>query len=178
MAVRLKAETVPFRVAKARLRILYNPFPDCKVRVRLLAVDPATGKPGKDLLDKSVIVAASIERGWVEADLSEYKIKLEEASFYLAFEWIEDDARRKEIVEFWDTYQREHPDKMQQVVRVVDGQIIESTVTNEFVKNTTLFATSSHPSVLTAYPCYRREASLAEWKRSSEALVATVTIVH
>jgi hypothetical protein len=178
MAVQLRAETVPFQISKARLRILYNPFPDCKVRVRLLSVDPATGKPDKDLLDKSVIVTASIERGWVEVDLSQYKIKLEEASFYLAFEWIEDDARRKATVEFWEAYQRDHPDKMQQVVRVVDGQTIESTVSKEFVKNSTLFATSSHPSVLAAYPCYRREASLAEWKRSSEVLVATATVVH
>ncbi len=61
-------------------------YPTTPFRVRIYEVDE-NKKPGKDILDKNVVVSAS-GPGWFKVDLSEYNIPFPERGVFVMMEWI------------------------------------------------------------------------------------------
>ena len=61
--------------------------------MRLYAADGPAQAPGTDLLNESVVVAASAGNQWLTVDLSTYNIPAPEAGFFVAMEWIIDASK-------------------------------------------------------------------------------------
>lgn len=61
-------------------------YPTTPFRVRIYGVDEHN-KPGKDILNKNVIVSAK-RPGWLKVDLSEYNIPFPEEGLFVMMEWI------------------------------------------------------------------------------------------
>lgn len=59
-------------------------------RVRLYAADGVANAPGTDLLNESVVVAASGGNQWYTVDLATYNVAAPGAGFFIAMEWIVD----------------------------------------------------------------------------------------
>lgn len=76
------------------VRFFVKPSPSCgkatvrtPFRVRLYAADGPGGSPGRDLLPTSVLAAASMA-GWLEVDLTAYRVLAPAEGFFVAMEWL------------------------------------------------------------------------------------------
>jgi hypothetical protein len=78
----------PAFVDQVRVYITANSAPSFRLRLRLYARDPATGRPGADLLQQSILLESSLRSGWLTADLRPYNVLVQEP-FFVAYEWLE-----------------------------------------------------------------------------------------
>ncbi|MFS4417649.1 carboxypeptidase-like regulatory domain-containing protein [Maribacter sp. 2307ULW6-5] len=71
-------------------------------RLRLYAVDPETGHPGKDLVRKSIVLSSDSNEDFVSVDLAPLGIKVPKEGIYVGLEWLFLPAN-------WYVAKREHP---------------------------------------------------------------------
>ncbi|MFN8254580.1 MAG: carboxypeptidase-like regulatory domain-containing protein [Bacteroidales bacterium] len=57
-------------------------------RVRIYALNPENGKPGKDLLDEVLIIKPHTEGGWYKVDVSGFRIEVPGDGFFVGMEGI------------------------------------------------------------------------------------------
>lgn len=86
----------PAFVDQARVYITANRAPSFRLRLRLYARDPATGRPGADLLQQSILLESDLRSGWLTADLRPYNVLVREP-FFVAYEWLEANSRNPVI---------------------------------------------------------------------------------
>ncbi len=175
IALLIRHDANPMLISNLRLRIKYNSMPSFKVRGRILKVDPKTGKPGKDILEESVVIESSITKGWLEFDLSEYHLWIEEKEFYIAFEWIMDLEDRVILT----TQLKRHLDGSPESISASrfdfgEIQVVEKKVSD--FKEGIWFGTLLNFPLEKEYPCYYRLNSMDSWKKSAAILAATVSI--
>jgi hypothetical protein len=167
--------TFPVFVEKALLRISSNTFDEFKVRVRFLEVDSITRLPGKDLFDENLIVTSHMHMGWLKFDLSSFNFKINQAPFFLAFEWILDDNDRLDLLKRYKQFQREHPEKVTIDTMIVGGQKVPYYKWYNFAPGTS-FGVSPISFSLDNYQCYYRNNSFGQWKRASAILTARLLV--
>lgn len=165
----------PANVEQTRLRIRMNTFKEFKIRIRLYDVDPGTGMPGKDILNKSIIKTSNLKNGWLTFDLVEHNIVVN-GPFYLTFEWIVEKKDRRFLHHQFVDWQKKHPDLVTTEYSVVDGEKIPFTNYNAHFWSGTSFGISVSPEDLDLYKCFYRYSSFGSWNRSSSILTATVVI--
>ena len=68
--------TSPVYIKNANLYIYKNNLSKFKFRIRINKYDSLTGKPGEDLLEKSIIEESSIKYGWLTFDLSKFNLQV------------------------------------------------------------------------------------------------------
>lgn len=159
-------------IDKASLFITKNTLPDFKIRVRFLEVG-TNNLPGDDLFGESIIICSNIKRGWLDFDLSPYKYRISNTSFFIMFEWILDDKDRIDIVNRYLEFIRLNPDRVILDTIVVDGEKVQTTEFKNFHLGT-IFGTTSTTADLKKYKCYRRTNSFGEWQRASGIISAKV----
>ena len=59
-----------------------------KFRFRIYNVDPKTKKPGKNLLQKSVVLEHDVEKEYVSLDVSAQQIRIHKEGIYIGLEWL------------------------------------------------------------------------------------------
>ncbi|WP_405205371.1 serine hydrolase [Aquimarina sp. LLG6339-5] len=163
-------------VQNAALFITRNTRPEFKVRLRFLSVDKANNNmPGEDLFNESIVIKSSIQRGWLDFDVSQYYYRIPQDSFFLMFEWIIEDIDRVEMFMTLKKYQEQNPDKIKKDSVYVDGNLV---ATQELSTNAPIpiiaFGTTKTKSDLRKYKCYSRGSSFAEWNRSTSIISAKV----
>ncbi len=163
-------------VQKAALFITRNTRPEFKVRLRFLNVDKANNNmPGEDLFDESIVIQSSIQRGWLDFDLTQYSYRIPQDSFFLMLEWIIEDKDRIEMYMTTKKYEEENPDRIKKDSISIDG---ESIAIKEFSSYAPIpiiaFGTTKTKSDLRKYKCYSRSSSFAEWKRTASIISAKV----
>ena len=162
----------------ARLRILRNNLPSFKFRVRIASVDPLTGKPGEDLLSKSIIEESSIRKGWLKFDLSKLNMEVHEP-FFLIFEQLLDISDRAAIADDYRKFEMRYPDKIKIDTIEIDGR-------KEFRKKITgshkldlagtYIAIWSSSTAASRFTSFVKETSLGEWKKVAGIVAATITL--
>ncbi|WP_394746724.1 serine hydrolase [Spongiimicrobium salis] len=170
-----KKEDLSF-INEARLFISRNTEPKFKVRVRFLKVDASNNNlPGEDILTESVVVESDMRRGWLKFDLSPYKLKIHEASFFLMFEWILEDEDRINLFRKLHEYVELNPDKIKRDTVVVDGEKVPTAgLSTGAPIPMIIFGDTSTKSDLKNYKCYSRENSFGEWRRETSIISAKV----
>ncbi len=97
-AVFMKNESGKVAFIKTLNFYMGNEMFNAPFRIRIY--DDEIGKPGKDLLNKSVEYAASKKNSWNSFDISAYNLIVPENGFWVAVEWIKNDKYAAESISF------------------------------------------------------------------------------
>jgi CubicO group peptidase (beta-lactamase class C family) len=171
-----KGLSFPAFVEKARLRILRNNLKSVKFRVRLNDVDSVSGKPGKDLLNESIVVQSSMRKGWLEFDLSHLNFEISKP-FFITFEQITDLQDRIDIADGYREYIRKYPHRLKSDSVELEGEKhLRQVLTGAIDLPGTFIAMSNSESRQQYYTCYTRETSFGEWEKVSSIYAATVSL--
>jgi hypothetical protein len=165
----------PYYLGKVKLRISKNTLDEFKIRVRVYEYDSLTGLPGRDLFHESLIITSNISKGWLEADLAPFNVRVEGRTFFLAFEWILDDEARSTILNQYREFKRMFPDKVSVDTMRVGGEKIVYNSWHGFVAGTS-FGSASKRFYVDHYKSYYRSNSYGAWKRASFILTAQVMV--
>lgn len=164
----------PVFLESAKLKISDNTTGPFKIRVRLYEVDPLTGAPGVEFLDRSIVLESDIKKGWIDFDLSQYNIRVG-GPFFLAFEWIMEESERNELKEIYRNFEQQYPERVVMDSTLVDGKVIPTLHYIHFLPGTA-FGVSLIPFSLEHYTCYSRYNSLGKWERAAYILTARVSV--
>jgi len=167
---------LPLYVEKARLRIFRNNLPSYKFRVRLMAVDVATGEPGNDLLEENIIVSSSKRKGWLDFDLSAIGQQVN-GPFFLCFEQITDVNDRAAIADGYRDYIRKHPKRLKTDSVEFEGKMVQRQQLGWGAINLpATFIATSGAAASKRYTCYVKETGFAKWEKVRGIVAATVLL--
>jgi hypothetical protein len=168
--------TLPFIVQKASVQIAGSTFSSYKLRIRLMDCDSLTELPGRDLLERSVVIHSHRQQGgWLEADLSDFDLRIDQPRFFLVVEWILDEPDRRWLVDQYQQFASTNPKLVKVDTTVVEGRRIPYTHWVGYQQGTSI-STSTLPYSVKNYRCYYRLTSQDSWKRSAHILSARVTV--
>ncbi|GHN03009.1 hypothetical protein WSM22_44980 [Cytophagales bacterium WSM2-2] len=164
----------PLYLGSAGLRILRKNLGGFRFRIRINDVDEKTGLPGNDLLQQSVIVESTMRSGWLEFDLSSLNMIVSKP-FFITFEQLTTKEDRIAIINGYNKYMREHPDRVKYDTIIIDGK---KTVRQVFKKGGidipgTFIGTAPLEKKFT---CYVREVSFGEWEKVRGIVAGTVIL--
>ena len=165
----------PLFLNNVHLMIADNTFDEFKVRTRIYELDTATGLPGKDILNESVIKNSTLENGRLDIDLSKYNIEIN-GDFYLGFEWILDKNDRKNLYQQYEGFKKAHPDKVVTNYVYIDGERIPYLNYQGNVYAGPSFGMSVSKNSLKNNMCFYRLNSFGKWYRSPSVIAAGVTL--
>jgi CubicO group peptidase (beta-lactamase class C family) len=167
----------PVYLEKARLRILRNNLPAFKFRVRLQEVDSISGEPGADILQQSVVVESTMRKGWLDFDLTPFKL-LSTKPFFVTFEQILDKQDRTIIADGYREFMRAHPERL-----VIDTIEFEGKKEPHLMIKRggidlpgTFIAITSKDWAAKEFTCYTRQTSFAEWVKVRGIVTAMVSV--
>lgn len=170
-----KGLNFPVFLEKAKLRILRNNLASFKVRVRIMDVN-ADGTPGKDLLEKNLIVESTMRKGWLQFDLSTFDLEVN-GPFFLVFEQLLDLADRTAIADGYREFIREHPKKLiTDSVEFEGKKVIRQTLRGGIDLPGVFIAVSTADWAIKKYACYVRKTSMDEWTKERGIVTATITV--
>ena len=175
MALLIEHENPPFMVGKTRLMIRHNSLGKFRVRVRLLAVDQNTGKPGIDLINKSLVFESDISFGWLKIDLTKENIWIEEESFFLVYEWIMDEDKKEMLKNQIEDHLNKFPEMLIESNLEAEGQLIQERLVKDFNQGV-WFGSLVHDFMGKNYTCFYRLNSIDTWKRSGAIMAADITL--
>jgi CubicO group peptidase (beta-lactamase class C family) len=163
----------PLYVSKASLRILRNNLKSVRFRMRIQRID-SSGAPGDDLLQKNIIVEATMRKGWLDFDLSHLKFVVTQP-FFVTFEQLTTKDDRIAIAEGYRTFKREHPERIKYDTVLFEGKKVVRMVFKRGGIDLpgTFIAVSPSWQKFTSYV---REASFGDWKKVRGIFTATVTL--
>lgn len=164
----------PAYLEKVHLRIFKNNLPVCKFRLRVQDVDPS-GKPGRDLLEKSIVVESSMRSGWMEFDLSTFYF-LVERPLFVTFEQILDVHDRTKIADGYREFMELHPDKIKIDTVEFEGKKEVRKLLKGFAVDLPGTFVGIDPTRHDQYTCYVRETSFGEWTKQRGIISAFVTL--
>ncbi|MBS1638494.1 MAG: serine hydrolase [Bacteroidetes bacterium] len=172
-----KGITLPAFIEKATLRIFRNNLESFKYRIRINEVDQLTGHPGKDLLNKSIVMQSSMKNGWLEFDLSKLNIEIDQP-FFVTFEQILDLTDRTLIADNYKKFLKDNPKKVQIDTVEVNGrkevrQILKG---GGIDLAGTFIGIAVSKSASEQFTSYVRETSFGEWRKVRGIVAATVTL--
>ena len=172
-----KGSNFPVYVKKVNLFIFRNNFESFKFRIRLNKYDSLTGKPGEDLIDKSIIEESYMRSGWLTFDLSRLYY-LAKGPFFVTFEQLIDLKDRTAIAYGFRDIVRNNPGWLQIDTVYFDGK---KNITQKLIKGGTdlpgtFIGTTNSNSALGKYTCFVRQTSLAEWVKVPMVIAATVSV--
>ncbi len=170
--------TPPLFIQKASLWIHRNYLKQFKVRVRIMDIDEATGLPGNDLLRESVVITSHIRSGWIETDLSNYHLSVPDTQFFVACEWIMDDAARFEVMKQFKEYKILHPDKVRADTAVVHGEEVQFLHWDGIGAGVWFGAAPAENVYLNGMECFYRTNSHARWEKSYSIVASRITVTN
>lgn len=167
----------PVYVEKAKLRIFKNNLKTLKFRIKLNEVDPHTGAPGADLLDKSIVVESDMRKGWLEFDLSHFNLVVT-GPFFLTFEQILDVTDRTAIADGYREFMLAHSEKLKIDTVEFEGrkEIRKSLSGSAIDLPGTFISIANADGRGKNRTCYTRETSFGEWTKVRGIVTATVTL--
>ncbi|MEH0154455.1 serine hydrolase [Limibacter armeniacum] len=161
-------------LTEGSLYIAKNLSPEFKIRLRVMAVDPLSKQPTTDLLAEQIIKTSDLKKGWLDFELKGYQL-IEEAQFFIVFEWIMDKADREYVAKKYEQYIKSYPDRVSFDTVIVNDEKVSIPRVSTVVAGTVFGVTKSQKD-REKFICYYRSNSFGEWKRSSGILSAKVTL--
>jgi predicted choloylglycine hydrolase len=106
VALLVEAPSIPIHLESLQVRLMYNSKDTANFRFHVYAYDSITGVPGEELLSEEIMLLETKRFGWMRFDLSRYDIRLNNKRFFIAFEWIDKMAMRKQMMESLREFER------------------------------------------------------------------------
>jgi len=172
-----KQSALPIYLKRASLAIFRNNFDLFRFRVRLNKYDSLTGKPGEDLIEKSIVVESNWKTGWINFELSDLNFQVT-GPFFVTFEQLLDLNDRTAIAYGYRRIIRAHPEWLKTDTVFYGGkkQITQRLLMGGIDLPGTFIGASYAKAALDKYSCFVRETSLGEWKKVPMIIAATVTV--
>ena len=172
-----KQSSFPIYLKKANLCIFRNNFDVFKFRIRLNKYDSLTGKPGEDLIEKSIVVESNWKTGWINFDLSELNFQVK-GPFFVTFEQLLDIKDRTAIAYGYRRIIRDHPEwlKIDTVAYAGSRQITQRLLMGGIDLPGTFIGASYTKSAIEKYSCFVRKTSLGDWEKVPMIIAATVSV--
>lgn len=173
-----KSLTFPILVKKASLFIYNNNLETFKFRLRINKYDSLTGKPGEDLIDKSIIKESSVRSGWLDIDLSDLYFNAQ-GPFFVTFEQLIDRDDRATVAQGFREITRLHPNWIKRdTLDFTGNKLVIQKFTKEGLEVPgTFIGATNLKSDLKKFSCFIQRTSLAEWIKVPIAIAATVSVV-
>ena len=170
-----KKDTALDYVEQVRVRVFLNTLSEFKIRVRFLEVDSLNdNQPGEDIIFKTIIASSSIRKGWLDIDLSDHNIIINQDKFYLMLEWLYEESDRIFMTKSYGDYLKKYADGIKSDTIEVNGTKIPyvDLPTNNFKQylTGTFFYISGSKQLLKKMATYGRSSSFAPWIRKRYTL--------
>jgi hypothetical protein len=162
-------------ISRVHVEVADNTFDEFKIRTRIYELDTATGLPGRDLLNESVVTSSTLENGRLDIDLSKYNIEIY-GDFYLGFEWILDKDDRKNLFLQYEGFRKDHPDKVVTNYVKIDGERIPYLNYQGNLYAGPSFGISVSQGSLKNNMCFYRLNSFGRWYRCPSILAAGIVL--
>jgi hypothetical protein len=110
VALLVQTPSIPCRIEKLQVRLMYNSKDTTRLRLHFFAFDSVNNLPTRELLVKEIILKETKRFGWLRFDLSRYEIVVNEKKFLIGFEWIDDRSTRKNLLAgflTWEEWKKE-----------------------------------------------------------------------
>jgi|GEM_PF-3217198 len=114
VALLLRAAKSPVIIDKLQVRLMYNSKDTVKLRLHFYEYDSVRQIPGKELLQREILLTEPKRFGWLRFDLRSYDIVINSQCFFVAFEWIETrEARNKMLAGLrqWELWKKAEYDR-------------------------------------------------------------------
>ncbi len=128
VALLLETEANQIFPTQVQLRLLYNSKDTVKFRLHFYEYDTSTGKPGKELLTKEILLKDHKRFGWMKFDLRSHNIVINHSSFFIGFEWLDERESREEFIkgikkwELWKKKEYEKGNSKIELIATPEGQ--------------------------------------------------------
>ena len=171
-----KGFSFPFLVKNASLFIYKNNLETFKFRIRINKFDSLTGKPGEDLIEKSIIVESSVKGGWIDFDLTNQYFEAR-GPFFVTFEQLIDKDDRATVAKGFRDIVSLHPNWIRRDTLKFNGvkQVVQKFTKDDLEIPGTFIGATNSKSDLNKYSCFIRQTSLGEWVKVPIVIAATIS---
>lgn len=105
-------------------------YPDAHFRIHVYACDIFETKPGKELTQSNIIVAATQGKEWITVDMSNEHIEIGEHGCFIGIEWFDSPLSKHyhdtvyENTRTWDEHKNEYKDTVSSRIRKGNGAVL------------------------------------------------------
>jgi hypothetical protein len=193
VAILLKADEAPFIVDKLQVRLMYNSKDTLAFRLHFYSWDSIRNQPGKELLNKEIILTESKRYGWLRFDLRKQEIVISERKFLVGFEWIDKRAMRTAMIaglKEWERWKGEQYKAGNTKVELVTD---DEGISNQFKYHgnmmdwpgfeklppfTGLMIETGKTLKTETFKTFERKTSFGPWNELNSTLNAVITVLH
>ena len=194
VALLVEAPRAPFYIEKLQLRLMYNSKDSIKFRFHVYEFDSINRKPGKDLLNREIILTEEKKFGWLRFDLSHENITINNRKICIGFEWIDDRQYRIGMInglrqwELWKKEQFALGNKKVEYISQKDGDVagyykyhgnmMDWPGFKTLPPFTGLMVETGKHSETENLMTFERKTSFGQWTETPSTLNAVITIVY
>ena len=185
VALLVESPSIPFRIEKLQVRLMYNSKDTLKFRLHVYEFDSITQRPGKDLLQEEIFLNETKKFGWVRFDLNEHKILIDKKKICVGFEWIEDLQTRKDMLDGlrqWEAWKKDQFAKGNEKVKYLDGvykyhgNMMDWRGFGSLPPFTGLMVQTGKSDETSHFRTFERKTSFGKWEEINSTLSAVITI--
>jgi hypothetical protein len=194
VALLVEAPRAPFYIEKLQLRLMYNSKDTIKFRFHVYEFDSINRRPGKDLLNREIILTEKKKFGWLRFDLSHENIVVNKKKICIGFEWLDDRRYRMEMIKGlrqWELWKKEQFALGNKKVEYISPKYGNAGVYYKYHGNmmdwpgfktlppfTGLMVETGKHSETEKLLTFERKTSFGQWTESPSTLNAVITIVY
>ena len=194
VALLVEAPRAPFYIEKLQLRLMYNSKDTIKFRFHIYEFDSINRKPGKDLLNREIILTEQKKFGWLRFDLSRENITVNRKKICIGFEWIDVRQYRMGMInglrqwELWKKEQFALGNKKVEYISPKDGDVggyykyhgnmMDWPGFKMLPPFTGLMVETGKHSETEKLITFERKTSFGQWTENPSTLNAVITIVY
>ena len=194
VALLVEAPRAPFYIEKLQLRLMYNSKDTIKFRFHIYEFDSINRKPGKDLLNREIILTEEKKFGWLRFDISHENIIVNKRKICIGFEWIDDRQYRMGMINGlrqWELWKKEQFALGNKKVEYISpksgdvggyykyhGNMMDWPGFKTLPPFTGLMVETGKHSETENLLTFERKTSFGQWTENPSTLNAVITIVY
>lgn len=196
VAMLLEPPKTPCFVDRIQLRLMYNSKDTLAFRLHFYAYDSIHDQPGRELLSKEIILKEQKRYGWMSFDLKEYGIVIDEAKFFIGFEWIDQRNERLKMIDGLLDWQRWKENEFKngnpkvELINTIDmdsipvsyykynGNMMNWPGFKELPPFTGLMVETGKHKKTMGYRTFERKTSFGKWNELNSTLNTVLTVVY
>jgi len=193
VALLVEAPRAPFYIEKLQLRLMYNSKDTIKFRFHVYEFDSINRKPGKDLLNREIILTEQKKFGWLRFDLAHENIMVDKRKICIGFEWIDDRQYRMGMINGlrqWELWKKEQFALGNKKVEFMSpksgdvggykyhGNMMDWPGFKALPPFTGLMVETGKHSETENLLTFERKTSFGQWTENPSTLNAVITIVY
>jgi hypothetical protein len=192
VALLVEAPDNPVYVEKLQVRLMYNSKDTLTLRLHFFDYDSILNCPGRELLEKEILLQENKRFGWLRFDLSKHSIIINKKKFFIGFEWIDDQQSRSRMLSglrAWEKWKKEQylaaNKKVEHIAPSADlpypsykyhGNMMDWPGFKDLPPFTGLMVETGKTRETSALRTFERKTSFGKWNEIQSTLNAVITV--